>query len=134
MKTPMLGLVAAFALPACSTLIGPSAGEIARLPVVSYGQPAPDGEFVLRYPAGTDLPVNASVGGTLMAEPVQSTMKVRVKQDVYVYKNQVSFDGKEWSPTSSKIGGEFRISPPGMKDGKFDPQAPGEMSAEFNSR
>ncbi|CAL94987.1 hypothetical protein [Azoarcus olearius] len=134
MKTSMLALCAAFTLSACSTLIGPSAGEIAALPVVSYGQPAPQGEFVLRYPAGTDLPFNASVGGSLLTEAAQSTLKVRVKQDIYVYKDKLSFDGKTWSAARSKIGGEFRISPPGMKDGQIDPQAPGEMSAMFNAR
>lgn len=133
MKSMPLGLAATLVLSACASLSGPSSEEIAKLPVVSYGQPAPkDSDFVLRYPAGVDLPVTASVSGTLLAQGAQSTLTVRIKQDVYVYKDRVSFDGKQWSPSSSKIAGHFRITPPGMKDGKLDPQSPGEMSAVFD--
>lgn len=133
MKSLFLGLTASLTLSACASMTGPSPDEIARLPVVSYGQPTPtDSDFILRYPAGVDLPVTARVSGSLLAQTAQSNMTVRVKQDVYVYRDRVSFDGREWSSSASKITGQFLVSPPGMKAGKLDPQSPGEMSAVFD--
>lgn len=112
---------------------GLSPEEISRLPVVRYGQPAPtDGNFVLLYPADTDLPVIARVDGSLFAKTDQATLKVRIKQDIYTYRDQVSFDGKTWSFGPGKVGGKFSLTLPGEKDGKRDGLSPGELAAEFN--
>jgi hypothetical protein len=135
MKTPTLLTLPALLLSACASLGSPSPEEIARLPVVRYGQPAPaDGNFVLLYPAGVDLPVVAKVDGSLFARTDRTTLKVQIKQDVYTYRDLVSFDGKTWSHGPSKIGGKFSFTLPGEQDGKRDGQSPGEMAAEFNLR
>lgn len=132
---PILPLLPALLLSACAGLGAPSAEAIARLPVVTYGQPAPaDGEFVLRYPADTDLPVIATVDGTLLAKTARAEMAVRIKRDVYVYRDQASFDGKTWQPGPSVIGGKFWFALPGDKDGRRNGQSPGELGAEFNLR
>ena len=53
MKRILLATLPTLLLSACAGLGGASPAEIARLPVVIYGQPAPaDTEFVLHYPAG----------------------------------------------------------------------------------
>jgi hypothetical protein len=128
-----LPLLSTLMLGACASLTGPSSDEIARLPVVNYGQPAPaTGEFVLRYPAGVDLPVNAKVLGTLLEKSDEAVLKVRVKRDVYAYKDRASFDGKTWHPSHKLVGGRFTISVPGERNGRVDAQSPGELSAEFN--
>lgn len=133
MNTPLLLTLPALLLSACASLTGPSAEDIARLPVVRYGQAAPaDGNFVLLYPAGVDLPVIAKVDGSLFARTDQTTLKVRIKQDIYTYRDQVSFDGKNWSHGPGKVGGKFSFTLPGEKDGKRDGVSPGEMAAEFN--
>jgi len=134
MKTlrPALLVVVTLALGACANLSVPSAADIARLPVVDYGQnPAAD-EFVLRYPAGSDLPVVARIEGSLLEKTDRATLTVRVKRDVYVYRNLASLDGKSWQPGEQIIGGRVWMTLPGNKDQKLDAVSVGEIGAEFN--
>lgn len=119
-------------LGACASLLTPNSTEIARLPVVDFGQTPPSGEFVLRYPAGIDLPVVAQIDGTLLERRDQATLKVRVKRDVYVYRDLASFDGKSWQPGHQVIGGRLTMALPGDRNGKRDAVSPGEIAAEFN--
>lgn len=135
MKTPLTIVLASLALSACASLTGPSPEEIARLPVVRFGQPAPaDGKYVLLYPAGVDIPVIAKVEGSLLSKTDQARLNVQVKQDIYVYQNKVSFDGKEWSNSQDKVHGKFWMWLPGHKQDKVDAQSPGNLGAEFNLR
>lgn len=132
MKRILLATLPTLLLSACAGLGGPSPEEIARLPVVTFGQPAPaNAEFVLRYPAGADLPVTTKVSGDLFAKTDESTLKLRLKQDLYLYRNQVSFDGQHWATGSDKVDGKFWFTLPGDKNGKRDAQSPGELGAEF---
>ncbi len=82
------------------------------------------------YPAGTPLPVIASLGGTLMSQGDKTTLHVTLKQDVYVYKRWVSFDGKNWQYYRHAISGKFDIKFPGMENGSN----PGALGLEFNTR
>lgn len=134
MKTARLALplVISLLLSACTSLNGPSAADIARLPVVDYGQTPPAGEFVLRYPAAAELPVVARINGSLLEKGDRATLKVRVKRDVYVYRDLASFDGKSWQPGNQLVGGRFWMTLPGDQEQKRDAVSPGEMGAEFN--
>src|SRR5689334_203069 len=121
-------VTATLGLGACAG-IPPTGDEMAKVPVVRYGNPAPaDGRFVLHYPAGAPLPVIASVGGSLMEQPAQAALDVALKRDVYIYRHWVSFDGKTWQAGDGVVAGDFRIVLPGEADGK----APGTMSASFD--
>jgi len=122
-------LAATATLAGCAGLMAPGADEMAKVPVVRYGEAAPaGGEHVLLYPAGAPLPVVASVSGTLLSKTGEARMEVATSRDVYVYKNWLSFDGKNWMSGSQAVGGEFAITLPGEKDSK----APGTMSARFD--
>ncbi len=110
--------------------IPPSESEMAKLPVVRFGEAAPAKDFVLLYPAGTPLPVQASVGGTLMAKPDQATLHVALKRDVYVYRHWISFDGKTWQYGRHAIDGKFEVRLPGTETGSN----PGVMGVEFNQK
>lgn len=138
MKMWLCSVLAVSTLSGCASLMGPSAAEISRLPVVSYGEKSPDGEYVLRYPANTNLPVDVRIDGSLLSQTAQTQLNVQVKQDVYVYRDQVSLDGKEWAASQTRIGGLFRVQIPGYKHvpGERypvpDAQQPGELGATFN--
>lgn len=134
MKTlrPALLEVVTLALGACANLSAPSAADIARLPVVDYGQNPPADEFVLRYPAGTDLPVIARFEGSLLEKTDRAIMTVRIKRDVYVYRELASLDGKSWQPGNQVVGGRVWMTLPGHKDQKLDAVSAGEIGAEFN--
>lgn len=121
--------LAAVLLPGCAALTRPSDAEMARLPVVRYGDAAPSGQpYILHYPAGVPLPVEARVHGTLMEQDTRSTLQVSIRKDLYTYKQWASLDGKTWCPATDLIGGHFQFVVPG--DG--DSRAPGVMRAEFN--
>ena len=121
-------LIGACALTACAGL-PPGGDEMARLPVVRFGDSAPAGQpFILLYPAGAPLPVETRIHGSLLQEEAHGVLTVRTKQDVYTYKQWASLDGKTWKPGNQVVGGQFSIAVPGEKDG----HNPGSMRAEFN--
>ncbi|MDD5330320.1 MAG: hypothetical protein PHX38_09965 [Sulfuricella sp.] len=118
-------IVAGLSLGGCASLFPPKA----ETPVVRYGEAAPNGkEFITLFPAGAPLPVIATVDGTLLERKVSAAMQVALKRDVYLYREWLSFDGKNWLSSRDAVGGEFLVELPGVKDGKN----PGAMSAEFN--
>lgn len=121
--------LACSALSACAGLQPPPSEEIAALPVVAYGQPAPAGKpFVLHYPAGTPLPVKTAVTGSLLEREGRADLQVSLKRDVYVYQHWASFDGKTWQRGNELVAGKIAMTLPGESDGR----APGSLSAEFN--
>lgn len=129
-RTPtFLGLATALLITGCASLIAPPTDDLARLPVVRFGDAPPaSGAYVLLYPAGTPLPVIASVSGSLMKAPVESRLEVSIQRDIYVSGAWASFDGRHWRRADELVGGQFQFAVPGDKD----PRAPGRMSATFN--
>lgn len=123
-----LCILGACALTACAGL-PPAGDEMARLPVVRYGDTPPASQpFILLYPAGAPLPVETRIHGSLLQDEARGLLTVRTKQDVYTYKHWASLDGKTWKPGHDVIGGHFEITVPGERDGRN----PGSMRAEFN--
>jgi hypothetical protein len=123
--------LAGLSLIGCASWMAPSEQSMAQVPVVRFGSAAPAGkDFVMLYPAGTPLPVVASVGGTLMEQGDKATLHATLKRDVYVYKHWVSFDGKNWEYGRHAIKGKFEIKLPGMENGSN----PGALGLEFNTK
>lgn len=125
-----LGLAATtLILTGCAGLRTPGQEEMAQIPTVRFGDPAPAGkDFVLHYPAGSTLPVVTTVHGSLLDRPEKATLHVRLKRDVFVFRQWVSFDGKSWQPGHDAVSGKIEFKLPGESDG----QAPGLLGAEFN--
>lgn len=125
-----LGLAASALLASgCASLNPPDADKMAHIPTIRFGETAPTGqEFILHYPAGSPLPVTSSVRGSLLDRPEQATLHVRLKRDVFLYRQWFSFDGKSWMPGHDAVSGKIAMKLPGETDGK----SPGELSAEFN--
>ncbi|NOU00209.1 MAG: hypothetical protein HOO95_01340 [Gallionella sp.] len=123
----------AISLVGCSGMMPPKARDMAQIPIIRFGDDAPaNEEFILLYPAGASLPVSASVSGTLLAQSDSATLHVATKQDVYAYKQWVSFDGKTWQRSDKVISGKFEIFVPGTGVNGIDGKSPGKLSAEFN--
>ena len=99
-------------LTACAGLGAPSSTDIQRLPVVRYGQAAPmTGILCCCIRPGR---IAKCAGGWLAAgQSDQAKLTVRVKRDVFVYRDQVSFDGKIWKRGQDCIGGNIVFSLPG---------------------
>lgn len=113
---------------ACAGL-APTTAEMAQVPKVRFGDPAPAGqEFVAFFPAGTPLPVIAAIDGSLLDRSARSELHVTLKRDVYVFRRWLSFDGKTWLRSDDVVDSRFEIKLPGVVDGRN----PGALSASFN--
>lgn len=129
--TKLLIVSGLFVLTGCASLTKPSQETFAKLPVVKFGETALAGKkFIIHYPAGTPLPVVASVKGSLFVQPVQETIQVSLRNDIYLFEKWVSLDGKTWQPRSDVVTGSFEMTIPGLENGKN----PGKLSAEFNEK
>lgn len=116
-------------LGGCASLMPPSAADLEKIPLIRFGNAAPaDGEFVLHYPKGAPLPVQASIAGDLVAEKAVATLHAAPSRDIYQYKQWVSFDGKNWQNGMDTVGVSIRIEMPGVKDGK----TPGALETTFD--
>ncbi len=121
--------ITALSMLGCASWMAPSERDLAKIPVVRFGEPAPAGkDFVMLYPAGTPLPVIASVGGTLMSQPDKATLHVTLNRDVYVYRHWISFDGKKWVYGRRALDGKFDLRLPGTETGSN----PGVLGVELN--
>jgi hypothetical protein len=123
--------LATIPLVACATVSPPTAQSLAQIPVVRYGEHAPESKpFILLYPAGAKVPVEASLTGTLLEKKEAAVLTATLNKDVYVYQHWVSFDGKTWEDGQHLLESKFVFNLPGEKDGN----SPGKMFAEFNLR
>lgn len=75
----------------------PTAGELAAIPVIEFGNAIPkDSDFVLYFPAGKPIPIVTAIKGSALSQEVETTTEVSLKKAIYAYKEWVSFDGKRW--------------------------------------
>jgi hypothetical protein len=105
------------ALAACGT-IPPTEADLAKVPVITFGQPLPKGDnFVLHFPADTPLRVRTVVQGNLFTHTAISTATVVLKHDIYAYRQFASFDNKHWVLGRRLLDSRLTVAIPG-KDGK----------------
>jgi hypothetical protein len=96
MRTLCLAL-AVLAVSGCAAMRPPSAEAMASLPILEIGQPTPAGhEYILHLQAGRPAPFTLEVTGDALMAPGSSTTSVAPRQDVYLYKQWASLDGKTW--------------------------------------
>jgi hypothetical protein len=99
-------------LSACATL-PPSSTEMAKLPVIPFGQPQPAGDnHIIRYPAGQPLPVTTIIDGSLFEKGQQSALNVVLKHDIYAYRHFASLDGQHWLPARKLIDTHLELQIP----------------------
>ena len=106
MRTKWIGLavLGLAALSGCATTRVPTADALATLPVVTFGDPAPNHlEYVLYFPAGKPIPSETFVRGNALVRDAEGRLDVALKRDLYVYKGWASFDKKEWRPDRELI-------------------------------
>lgn len=121
--------ISLLALTGCASLTPPTAQSLSHTPVVRFGEHAPENQpFILWYPAGVDIPINTSASGSLLEKTDASTLNVKLKQDVYVYQQWASFDGKTWQQGNRMIDTQVHFALPGERNGS----SPGTLSTEFN--
>lgn len=99
------------ALVGCASL-PPSATTLASLPVVTFPETPPAGDFVFRLPAGKPIPSRLAIQGTALASGAEQTLSVTLPRDLYVHKRWVSEDGKHWRPVDEALAIGLTLSLP----------------------
>jgi hypothetical protein len=120
--------LAVLSLTGCITM-PPSAEDMARLPVVVFPDPPPQGDFILKLPAGRPIPLHVAVKGTMLTKNINETLTNSLVKDLYVHKEWASEDGKTWKSSKEIVNVNLILSLPSDAHPK-----PGELMLEVNQR
>jgi hypothetical protein len=104
----LLGLVLLLLAAGTQAASAPPTG----LPVMDFpALPAKaDAErYVLRVPANTDIPVAISLGGELLSTAGQAELRIRLRQDLFVWRELVSVDRQVWRPVAEAFAGHLSM-------------------------
>jgi len=100
----------------CACSVPPKPSDLKGIPVVTYGQNTPANKsFVLYFKAGQPINTNVKIRGNLFEKDNFSVISVKLKKDLYVYKNWVSSDRKIWVDSNSALGIKLHVKLPGPK-------------------
>jgi hypothetical protein len=91
----------------------PSYEELARLPVIPFGEPVPEGDYILMFPAGRPIPISFSVEGSLFAKPANTKLTVIPTREFFIFRDWASLDGVTWKPRSELIKSDVVVKIPG---------------------
>ncbi len=112
----------------CSVLPGQT--ELARLPVITFGQATPEGDnFILFFPAGQPIPTDVAIVGSLLKDTSNQRLVVSLNKDVYAFKRWVSFDNTHWIDSRDALEVKLDIRLPGPEHPK-----PGEIKLRIDNK
>jgi len=91
----------------------PSFAELAKLPVIRFGDPVPDKDYILLFPAGKPISIDVTIEGSLFAGSAEAELKVAPVREILVYREWASLDGVRWLPKSELIKSDVLVKVPG---------------------
>lgn len=126
---PLAAALALASLAGCASLFPPSAADLAALPVVTFPDPPPAGDFVFKLPAGKPIPSRVAIEGNALAGSAEQTLNVTLPRDLYVHRRWISDDGKNWKPLGEVLSIGLSLSLPSDEHPK-----PGEMIVRIDRK
>lgn len=90
-------------LSGCAGLTPPPAERLAAMPVATYPEAPPKGDYVYKLPAGKPIDLRILVDGNALSGGVDQTVGASLKQDLYLYKQWASEDGRQWQDANKLI-------------------------------
>ncbi len=96
-----------------ATAAPPSYKELAKLPVIRFGDPVPSTDYILLFPAGKPVTISVSIEGSLFAKTAGAELMVTPAREIMVYKDWASMDGVRWIPRSELIKSDVVVKVPG---------------------
>jgi hypothetical protein len=123
------GLVAILVLSGCASLSRPSAEQLAALPTVEFPNTPPTGDFIFKLPGGKPIPTQVIIEGSALASGASQTLNATLPRDLYVYRNWVSEDGKNWKPAGELLKVEVAVTLPSQEHPK-----PGEIRVKVDRK
>ena len=130
-----LPLILVAGLSACSGLQRttgslPDASVLEALPIIKLGQAKPaQGDYIVYLSASEIITTTATIQGTLFDKTDSKDLQAKLKNDLYMYKNWVSYDKKKWVKDNDAITGNFRVTLP-----SWDHPKAGEVLIELNTK
>ncbi|MCK9388252.1 MAG: hypothetical protein M0Q22_07640 [Sulfuritalea sp.] len=123
------GLAAILALSGCASLSRPSTEQLAALPTVEFPNPPPAGDFILKLPGGKPIATQVVIEGSALASGASQTLNATLPRDLYVYRDWVSEDGKNWKPAADMLRVEVAVTLPSQQHPK-----PGEIRVKVDRK
>ncbi len=112
----MIGIAAFIALSGCASWQAPSAQTLSELPVIEFGDKVPtDKEFVLHFIAGKPIPTAVAIKGNIFSQEAEDQLNVKLRRDIYVYRDWISFDRVNWVDGNKALGVKVEIKLPGYE-------------------
>jgi hypothetical protein len=113
MKQLAIAIVLCLFSAGIATAAPPSYNELAKLPVIRFGDPAPSSDYILLFPAGKPVTISVSIEGSLFAKTAKAELMVTPEREILVFKDWASLDGVKWLPRSELIKSEVVVKVPG---------------------
>ncbi len=91
----------------------PSYKELAKIPVIRFGDPVPSTDYILLFPAGRPVTISVSIEGSLFSKTASAELMVTPSREIMVYKDWASLDGFNWMPRGELIKSDVLVKVPG---------------------
>jgi len=91
----------------------PSYDDLAKLPVIRFGEPVPDSDYILMFPAGQPIPISVAVEGSLFTKTDKAELAVTPVREFFVFRDWASLDGVKWVLRSELIKSDVLLKIPG---------------------
>ncbi len=112
----MMGAVALMTLSGCASWQAPSAQTLSGLSVIEFGDKVPtDKEFILHFTAGKPIPTSVAIKGNIFSQEAEDQLNVKLRRDIYVYRDWISFDRVNWIDGGKALGVKIEIKLPGYE-------------------
>ena len=91
----------------------PSYDQLAKLPVIRFGEPVPESDYILMFPAGQSITISVSVEGSLFTKAAGAELEVTPTREFFVFRDWASLDGIKWVPRGELIKSDVLLKLPG---------------------
>jgi hypothetical protein len=113
MKSVVSAIIFLLLASIVATAAPPSYEELAKIPVIRFGESVPDGDYILFFPAGMPIPISVSVAGSLFARDARSELVVTPAREFFIFQDWASLDGVTWLPRGELIKSDVVMKIPG---------------------
>jgi hypothetical protein len=86
---------------------------LAKLPVIRFGEPVPESDYILMFPAGQPITISVSVEGSLFTKAAGAELAVTPIWEFFVFRDWASLDGLKWVPRGELIKSDVVVKVPG---------------------
>lgn len=113
MKCLIAALLCCLLLTGIAVAAPPSYDQLSKLPVIRFGEPVPDSDYILMFPASQPIPISVSVEGSLFTKAAGADLTVTPTREFFVFRDWASLDGINWVPRGELIKSDVLLKIPG---------------------